>query len=302
MGIVEQVCAIAREQSDGDRWDWMLLSLAYHANEPVKDLAEIAKRAHKIRHEVGGFKAELKSFSGPLKDLIREVKDLHDNEMASQRSRKRKTTHPNIIKSDKITPVIRQVLEAANDIQEPAVYLSHIKTPRNDDQSKNDRFRETVFDVLFQTYFKFLTEYLTTRNLEGGFDNMDKHRANWAMTRRFLRFRLEVIEKLGECGTAVFAARSYIELVFAPAKYLPLPREKPGIPYYNIHSTYVFLNLGVERGMMFKEAGLATPQGWNAITSSLKKNKDVIEKLAKKKDPSHSMLTHFRSPNPRSQS
>lgn len=176
---------------------------------------------------------------------------------------------------------------------EPVVYLTFINLGVINGTSADKaaaRFRESVYDVLFQTYFAPLVQLFTSKNLKGGTNGMIQNLL-WTTQRRFLKFRLQLIEKLicnCKIGSSVFAARSCSELVFAPDRYLPLTKEGVGV---HPKIPYTFPLLTIKQGRSNIDAtDMANWHGWEALYSSVRAAKDEILCLAKKRDPDQHLV------------
>jgi hypothetical protein len=329
MMVVHHACAAAKRSGNDGSWDWIILTLAFHANVAIEALVANADKAYKTysnqsKPSPTTFPALLKQgkipLSKPLVDLVDKVRVLHDEVICQSVRKTQLATYE--IGPDLIEPVVRYLKTSATgdsnspsaiepssqlpDIPIPAVLLiyqrlSEIGAPKGSLQRK--RFRKSVFDALFQTYFSPLIQYLTAKNLHGVQDDrMARRNRHWAMQRRFLLLRLQIIDNLVKnCGldTVVFAARCACDLVIAPEICLPVEGEvKSGENnykgFYGMNQSFEFPPFIAKssKGVYYADES-DTEEVWKTIYSILGALKTKILQIAKEKAAGEAVLSAF---------
>jgi hypothetical protein len=315
MFAVLGACRKAEQESNDEDWDWILLTLAYHASKTVLKLAKEAEEAYRQYEESKPqdwtFQEHLETgqvnFSTPLIEILDQVKGFLESDDYKQGNRidyaRQQEVNDSLIKSlvrnlNLHDPTLTTRLQVVwLDEAPPTVYLTYVHLPSLSASAKKldrnaRRFGEAVYDVLFQAYFSPLISYLNRKGLDGEDVNDNEKYSAWVMQRKFLRLRLEIIDKMVDncsIGTNIFASKACSNLILAPVKYVPLPKEKQGSALYSSTKGFAFPLLVI--GNRKDASTAANTEGWEAIFSSFKAVKNNINRLATKKDPSRSITS-----------
>ena len=315
MFAVIGACRKAEQESNDEDWDWILLTLAYHAGKTVLKLAKEAEEAYRQYEESKPqdwtFQDHLESgqinFSTPLIEILDQVKAFLESDDYKQGNRidyaKQQELDGTLIKSlvrnlNLHDPTLTTRLQVVwLDEAPPTVYLTYVHLPSLSASAKKldrnaRRFGEAVYDVLFQAYFSPLVSYLNRKGLDGEDVNDNEKYSAWVMQRKFLRLRLEIIDKMVDncsIGTNIFASKACSNLILAPVKYVPLPKEKQGSALYSSTKGFTFPLFVI--GNKKDASTAANTEGWEAVFSSFRAVKNNINRLATKKDPSRSITS-----------